>query len=80
MDKYSPDKEFIVMNRQQVRAFDAWAINILGIPGAVLMENAGRSCAELITEKIAGIKMPKIAFSAAREITEAMDMSSPGTF
>lgn len=48
------------MSRDQVRAFDAWAINILGIPGVVLMENAGRSCAELIKEKLAGIAKPKV--------------------
>jgi len=37
-----------VMTRQQVRAFDQWAINELSIPGPVLMENAGRGCAEII--------------------------------
>jgi hydroxyethylthiazole kinase-like uncharacterized protein yjeF len=60
MDKYSPDKECIVMSRDEVRAFDAWAINELGIPGVVLMENAGRSCAELIKEKLAGVANPKV--------------------
>ena len=40
------------MTRDEVRAFDAWAIDTLGIPGAVLMENAGRSCAELIRDKL----------------------------
>lgn len=43
------------MTRQQVRSFDNWAINTLGIDGAVLMENAGRSCAELIREKLTSI-------------------------
>jgi hydroxyethylthiazole kinase-like uncharacterized protein yjeF len=52
MEKYSPDKKYTVMTRDEVQAFDAWAINILGIPGVVLMENAGRSCAELIEEKL----------------------------
>jgi len=32
------------MTRDQVRAFDAWAIRDMGIPGAILMENAGRGC------------------------------------
>ena len=36
------------MTRKEVRDFDSWAINQMGIPGIVLMENAGRSCAELI--------------------------------
>ena len=55
-----------------MRAFDAWAINELGIPGVVLMENAGRSCAEFIEKKLSfvgrglprqppsGIKKPKV--------------------
>jgi NAD(P)H-hydrate epimerase len=48
------------MSRDEVRALDAWAIDELGIPGVVLMENAGRSCAELIEEKLAGIECPKV--------------------
>ena len=60
MKKYSPDKDCVVMTRDEVRAFDSWAINTLGIPGVVLMENAGRSCAELIKEKLAGVAKPKV--------------------
>ncbi len=60
MEKYWPDKKCTVMTRDQVRSFDNWAINILGIPGVVLMENAGRSCAEFIKEKLAGIAKPKV--------------------
>jgi hydroxyethylthiazole kinase-like uncharacterized protein yjeF len=60
MEKYSPDKKYNVMTRDEVRAFDSWAINTLGIPGVVLMENAGRSCAELIEEKLAGTANPKV--------------------
>ena len=48
-----------MMTRDQVRAVDAWAINEIGIPGVVLMENAGRSCAELIGEKLADVAEPK---------------------
>ena len=48
------------MTRDQVRAFDSWAINTLGIPGVVLMENAGRSCAELIKDKLAGTAIPRV--------------------
>lgn len=36
------------MTCKEVRDFDSWAINQMGVPGVVLMENAGRSCAELI--------------------------------
>jgi hydroxyethylthiazole kinase-like uncharacterized protein yjeF len=60
MEKYSPNKKYVVMSRDEVRAFDAWAINELGISGVVLMENAGRSCAELIKEKLSGIAAPKV--------------------
>ena len=60
MEKYSPGKKCLVMTRDEVRAFDSWAINTLGIPGTVLMENAGRSCAELIKEKLAGATNPKV--------------------
>lgn len=50
-----------VMTRQQVRAVDAWAINELSIPGAVLMENAGRGCAEIICERFAIAKGARVA-------------------
>ena len=60
MEKYSPDKKCVVMTRDEVRAFDRLAINTLGIPGVVLMENAGRSCAELIKEKLADVAEPRI--------------------
>jgi hydroxyethylthiazole kinase-like uncharacterized protein yjeF len=60
MEKYSPDKECVVMSRDEVRAFDSFAINTLGIPGLVLMENAGRSCAELIKEKLVCASEPKV--------------------
>ena len=60
MERYSEEKKCVVMSREEVRAFDAWAINELGIPGVVLMENAGRSCAELIKEELAGVTNPKV--------------------
>jgi NAD(P)H-hydrate epimerase len=60
MQKYQPGKKCMVMSRQEVRRFDSQAINELGIPGVVLMENAGRSCAELIKEKLSGIDRPKV--------------------
>ncbi len=60
MKKYQPGESCLLMSRDQVRAFDAWAINGLGISGVVLMENAGRSCAELIEEKLSAIARPKV--------------------
>jgi NAD(P)H-hydrate epimerase len=60
MEKYKPGDSFIVMSRDEVRAFDRWAIDQVGIPGMVLMENAGRSCAELIKEKLPAKLDPKV--------------------
>ena len=60
MEKYSPDKKCVLMTKEQVRAVDSWAINTVGIPGVVLMENAGRSCAELIKDKLKDIAEPKV--------------------
>jgi len=54
MEKYSRDKKFVVMTKDEVRAVDKWAIETIGVAGVVLMENAGRSCAELIVEKLKG--------------------------
>jgi len=60
MKKYLPGEKCVVMSREEVRAFDRWAIEELGVPGVVLMENAGRSCAELIKDKLAGATNPKV--------------------
>ena len=40
--------DFAVMTRRQVRDFDAWAINQMGIPGIVLMENAAKNCTDIV--------------------------------
>ncbi len=60
MEKYTREKEFRVMSRDEVRRVDAWAMEEIGVPGIVLMENAGRSCAELAREKLAGVEGPKV--------------------
>jgi len=60
MEKYTPEKEFRVMSRDEVRRVDAWAIDEIGVPGVVLMENAGRSCAELVKQKLAGKDRPTV--------------------
>ena len=54
------DNNSVVMSRDEVRAVDAWAIDEVGVPGVVLMENAGRSCAELIKEKLSGAEGPRV--------------------
>lgn len=60
MERYAPDKKYRVMTRDEVRAVDAWAIDEIGVPGAVLMENAGRSCAELIVSRLRGPGAPRV--------------------
>jgi NAD(P)H-hydrate epimerase len=60
MKKFQPDQKCLLMSRDEVRAFDAWAINELGIPSIVLMENAGRSCAQFIIETLSKVKKPKV--------------------
>jgi hydroxyethylthiazole kinase-like uncharacterized protein yjeF len=60
MEKYSPNKKFVLMTREEVSAFDSHAIHDLGIPGVVLMENAGRSCAELVIQKLEDVPHPKV--------------------
>lgn len=43
--------DFTVMTRQQVRDFDAWAINEMRVPGCVLMENAAKNSSQVILEQ-----------------------------
>ncbi len=42
------DARPLVLGRDQVRAVDGWATKTLGIPGILLMENAGRGVAEVL--------------------------------
>jgi NAD(P)H-hydrate epimerase len=60
MEKYTPDRKFRVMSRDEVRRVDAWAIEQIGVPGVVLMENAGRSCAELAMRTLAAAANPRV--------------------
>jgi len=48
------------MTRQQVRDFDSWAINTLGIGGPVLMENAGAGCSQVIIQQLSSIDRPSV--------------------
>jgi len=56
--------EHTSMTRAQVRAVDRWAIETLGVPGGVLMENAGRCAADLaglIVGDEAGLRVAVLA-------------------
>ena len=48
------------MSHEEVRRVDAWAIQEIGVAGVVLMENAGRSCAELVMQKLASAANPRV--------------------
>jgi NAD(P)H-hydrate epimerase len=50
--RFTPDANMPVMSRDEVRSVDQWAIKTMGIPGVVLMENAGRTSAEFILTKL----------------------------
>ncbi len=58
-DPREADK-YVIMTRDEVRRLDAWAIDSLGVPGVVLMENAGRSCAELIIDRLKAADRPRV--------------------
>ena len=57
--KFDP-KTNLSLTARQVRDFDAWAINIAGVPGVVLMENAGQGCAEVIIKHLKKIGGQKV--------------------
>ena len=49
------------MSRAEVREIDRKAIEEFGLPGVVLMENAGRGCAELLVSLgVAGENTPQL--------------------
>ena len=50
--------------RDEIRAFDRWAIETLGLPGIVLMENAGRQIAEAARAMLAGRAKPRVVILA----------------
>lgn len=50
------------VTRREARAFDRWAIEDLGLPGAVLMENAARGAAEVARAELErlGPRAPRV--------------------
>ena len=52
--------EYRILTRDQVRAFDAWAIERMAIPGAVLMENAGANAARWILDHLQNHHHPNV--------------------
>ncbi len=52
------------LSREEVRAIDRCAIETLGVPGAVLMENAGRRAADAIEKFLSGAGGKSVAVVA----------------
>lgn len=52
------------LSRQQVRAIDRYAIDVLGVPGMVLMENAGRNAADAIEHHLVTARGHSVAVVA----------------
>jgi NAD(P)H-hydrate epimerase len=52
------------LTRDHTRAIDRFAIEQLGVPGVVLMENAGRLCADAVGDFLAGPAGRKVAICA----------------
>ncbi|MGB2796486.1 MAG: NAD(P)H-hydrate epimerase [Phycisphaerae bacterium] len=53
-----------VATRDEIRAFDRYAIEVLGLPGIVLMENAGRQIAEAARAMLAGRAKSRVVILA----------------
>ncbi len=47
---------------EEMRRIDAFAIDVVGIPGVVLMENAGRAVFEAAYRSLAGTESPALVF------------------
>ncbi len=54
----------LTMTRARVRGVDSWAIEILGVSGLVLMENAGRCAADVAAFMVADTESPCVAVLA----------------
>ena len=61
MEEQMDKEKSLMMSVEQVRAFDRWAIEELGVAGVVLMENAGRDCAVLIRDNLREVENAKVA-------------------
>jgi NAD(P)H-hydrate epimerase len=53
-----------VATRDEIRDFDRYAIEVLGVSGIVLMENAGRQIAEAARAMLAGRAKPRVVILA----------------
>jgi NAD(P)H-hydrate epimerase len=65
-----------VLSRSQMRAFDKCAIEDCHVPGVVLMENAGRGAADVLSAMIAADKRPRVR--ARRAVFPTRHVRAPG--
>lgn len=54
------------LSREQMRACDREAIETWGLPGIVLMENAGRGCAEIILGMLSGDTKGRVVIACGK--------------
>lgn len=55
-----------VVTAEEMREIDRQAIEVIGIPGVVLMENAGRAVAEAIKKLLEGVGCPRVCIFAGK--------------
>ena len=60
------DADLPVRTREQLRAFDRYCTETLGVPGVVLMENAGRQVAEAVRDDVGTEPLPRVVILAGR--------------
>jgi NAD(P)H-hydrate epimerase len=65
-----------VLSRSQMRAFDRCAIENCHVPGVVLMENAGRGAADVLSAMIAADKRPRP--TSRRAVFPTRHVRAPG--
>ena len=68
-----------VLTRAQMRAFDKYAIDVCHVPGAVLMENAGRGAADVISALIEARRLRSVASPGRAQPTQVGAPSLPAS-
>lgn len=67
-----------VLSRSQMRAFDKCAIETCQVPGVVLMENAGRGAADVLSALIAQKPRARRASPGRRSVFPTRHVRAPG--
>ncbi len=56
----------LTLDREQIRRIDQYAIETLGIPGRILMENAGRNATDAICQHLGQVEGRRVAIVAGK--------------